>query len=97
MTTARRNDDAGRPAGPRPFAPRADRAPRAAPPGRVEWCVSADAAERWMALLRCDELLVVDGGSVVGRVTLDDIQALQRCGDWPGSVLVRDIMRRLPG
>jgi hypothetical protein len=96
MSTTPRSADERRRAAAWPLGPRPERGPGAAPPGRVDWCVGADVAERWMSLLHCDELLVVDGGSVVGRVTRDDIQALVRCGDWPGSVLVRDIMRRLP-
>jgi hypothetical protein len=98
MSTAPSSDDERRPvaARPGPSGGRGEQAARAAPPGRVEWCVSAAAAARWMALLHCDELLVVDGGSVVGRVTRDDIEVLLRCGDWPDSVLVRDLMRRLP-
>jgi hypothetical protein len=41
-----------------------------------------------------DELLVVDCGRVIGRLTRKDVQMLIRHGNWPFAVMVRDAMRR---
>jgi predicted transcriptional regulator len=61
----------------------------------IEWYDSAETAMERMAQAGCDALTVLDGDRPVGRVSRDDVRALLRTGNWPASVFVRDIMRRV--
>lgn len=67
---------------------------RAGPPPAVEWYDSVDVAAERMTVMRCADLAVLDGTSVIGHVSRDQIRRLERAGTWLGSVLVRDVMRR---
>lgn len=70
-------------------------AARACPDGStVQWNEPLDAVLEQMCAAGCDEVLVLQGDSPVGRITRAAIERLRRQGNWIGCIAAADAMDR---
>ena len=61
---------------------------------RVQWNEPLDAVLAHMDVTADDEVFVLDGDRLVGRILRSDIEHLRRDGNWPGCIAAVDAMDR---
>jgi hypothetical protein len=60
----------------------------------VQWNEPLDAVLAHMDVMAEDEVLVLEGDRVVGRILRSDIEHLRQEGNWPGCIAAVDAMDR---